>query len=208
MTEKEWLVCDDPGLMLGMLQGLASDRKFRLLSVACFRGVSVTYEDWRKEAEAVEQFPDGLLTATECDEVLADSPPGVATFVSADRLLEAKTSATLWRDACAGASQAGRAAESQNRLLWHYTNPLYAIYIREIFGYPFKPITLNPAWLTPIARALAEQIYNDKAFDRMPVLGDALEDAGCTMKEVLGHCRSDQEHCRGCWLLDKFSERE
>jgi hypothetical protein len=93
-------------------------------------------------------------------------------------------------------------------LLWHYRHPRYAICIREIFGYPFKPITLSPAWLTPIASALAEQIYNDKAFDRMPALGDALEEAGCTVKEVLGHCRSVQEHCRGCWLLDKISGRE
>jgi hypothetical protein len=105
ITENEWLECDDFGLMLGMLQGLVSDRKLRLLSVACFRKGNVTYSDWRKEAEAVERFADGLLTATECNEVLADSDPGVATFVSAERLLEAATSATLWRDACAGASQ-------------------------------------------------------------------------------------------------------
>jgi hypothetical protein len=208
MTEKEWQQSDDPGLMLGMLQGLVSERKLRLLSVACFRCDNVTCSDWRNEAEAVERFADGLLTATECDEVLANSHPGVATFVGAYRLLEAATSANLWRDACTGASKAGVAAKSRKRMLWSYRDPRSAVYIREIFAYPFKPIILNPAWLPAFVRALAEQIYDDKAFDRMPVLGDALEHAGCTVNEVLAHCRSVQEHCRGCWLLDKILGRE
>jgi hypothetical protein len=50
--------------------------------------------------------------------------------------------------------------------------------------------------------ALAETIYQGRAFDRMPVLGDALEDAGCTNADVLWHCRSDNEHIRGCWVVD------
>lgn len=159
------------------------------------------------EAEAVERFADGLLTAAECNEVLADSHPMIAEFVAADRLLEAAASATRWREACAGASQAGMAAKSDNHLLWKYSRAHYAICIREIFGYPFRPIILNPACLTPNAVALAQQIYNDKAFDQMPALGDALEKAGC-VKEVVGHCRSMQEHCRGCWVLDKISGRD
>jgi len=56
------------------------------------------------ELEAVEQFADGLLTTTECDEALADLHPQVATFISADRLLEAATSAEHWKATCDGAS--------------------------------------------------------------------------------------------------------
>jgi hypothetical protein len=55
---------------------------------------------------------------------------------------------------------------------------------------------------------LAEGIYNDRAFDRLPVLADALEDAGCTEAEILAHCRSGGEHVRGCWVLDLILGKE
>jgi hypothetical protein len=51
-------------------------------------------------------------------------------------------------------------------------------------------------------RHLAEDVYEEKAFERMGVLGDALEDAGCTDEVVLSHCRQGAEHVRGCWVLD------
>ncbi len=72
----------------------------------------------------------------------------------------------------------------------------------DIFGNPFRPVTLDPAWQTTNVLALAEAVYNDRAFERMPILGDALEDAGCTSAEMLDHCRSGGEHARGCWVVD------
>jgi hypothetical protein len=83
-----------------------------------------------------------------------------------------------------------------------------ADYLRCFFGNPFRPVTFNPAWLTPTVKSLAEQIYNDRAFDRMPVLGDALEESGCTVAEVLEHCRNGGEHVRGCWVVDKVLGKE
>jgi hypothetical protein len=81
--------------------------------------------------------------------------------------------------------------------------------IRCVFGpLPFRSISFNPAWLTPIVTALAEQIYNDRAFDRLPILADALEEAGCTVKEVVEHCRNGGEHVRGCWVVDKVLGKE
>jgi len=71
-----------------------------------------------------------------------------------------------------------------------------------IFGNPFRPVTLNPAWRTATVIALAEAIYADRAFDRLPILADALEEAGCTSAEVLNHCRQPGEHVRGCWAVD------
>jgi len=65
-----------------------------------------------------------------------------------------------------------------------------------------KPIVLNPSWLTPTVVSLATAIYDDRAFDRMPILADALEDAGCDNQDILKHCRSGQEHVRGCWVVD------
>jgi hypothetical protein len=74
--------------------------------------------------------------------------------------------------------------------------------LRDIFGNPFCPVTLDPVWQTANVLALAEAIYTERAFDRMPILGDALEEAGCTNNEILDHCRSGGEHVRGCWVVD------
>ena len=75
---------------------------------------------------------------------------------------------------------------------------------RDIFGNPFRPVTLNPAWRTANAVALAQSIYDDRAFERMPILADALEDADCDNADILEHCRrpSPTEHVRGCWVVD------
>jgi hypothetical protein len=74
--------------------------------------------------------------------------------------------------------------------------------LRDIFGNPFHPTTLDPAWLTPTVKALAQAIYTDRTFEAMPVMGDALEEAGCTNEDVLSHCRGPGLHTRGCWALD------
>jgi len=75
--------------------------------------------------------------------------------------------------------------------------------IRDIFGYPTrKPVPFDPAWRTDTAVALANGIYEQQAFDRMPILADALQDAGCEDEVVLAHCRADGRHVRGCWVLD------
>src|SRR5262249_11199696 len=87
-------------------------------------------------------------------------------------------------------------AEAKGRVV-AYQN--HSRLLRCIFGNPFRPMTLKPKWLTRTVKALAGQIYNDRAFDRMPVLADALEEAGCTVAEVLEHCRNGGEHVRGCW---------
>ena len=70
------------------------------------------------------------------------------------------------------------------------------------FGNPFRPIPLDSSWLTSPTPQLAESIYTDRAFDRLPILADALEDAGCTNADILNHCRQPGEHVRGCWVID------
>lgn len=79
---------------------------------------------------------------------------------------------------------------------------LLAGYIYEIIHNPFRPIAVEPSWLTSDVLALATGIYQDRAFDRLPILADALEDAGCDSPEVLDHCRGPGPHVRGCWLVD------
>ena len=74
--------------------------------------------------------------------------------------------------------------------------------IRCVFGNPFRPVSFEPSWLTSTVLALAEGIYHDRAFDRLPILADALQDAGCDTPEILEHCRGDGPHSRGCWPID------
>ncbi len=61
---------------------------------------------------------------------------------------------------------------------------------------------LDPAWLSPTVQSISLSIYRDRAFDRLPILADALEEAGCTNADVLLHCRQPGEHVRGCWVVD------
>jgi hypothetical protein len=80
--------------------------------------------------------------------------------------------------------------------------------LRCIIGNPFRPVTLSPAWQTANVIALAQAIYDERAFDRMPILGDALEEAGCDNADILNHCRQPGEHVRGCWVIDLLLGKE
>jgi hypothetical protein len=75
--------------------------------------------------------------------------------------------------------------------------------LRDIFGNPFRPAAFSPAWSTDTAVALARQMYDDREFGAMPILADALQDAGCDSENILSHCRdASQVHVRGCWVVD------
>jgi len=77
--------------------------------------------------------------------------------------------------------------------------------LRDIFHNPFRPPFINPHWLTwkdGTVRRVAHGIYDERAFDQLPILADALEDAGCHTRDILDHCRSGGPHVRGCWVLD------
>jgi len=66
----------------------------------------------------------------------------------------------------------------------------------------FRHVTLDPSWLASPVPQLADSIYTDHAFDHLPILADALEDAGCTNADILNHCRQPGDHVRGCWVID------
>jgi hypothetical protein len=81
--------------------------------------------------------------------------------------------------------------------------------LREIFGNPFRPVAFDPVWRTSDVMALAKGIYDELAFDRMPILADALQDAGCDSDDLLEHCRdANATHVRGCWALDLVLGKE
>ena len=75
--------------------------------------------------------------------------------------------------------------------------------LRCIFGEPLLPaVVMASAWRTRTVADLALGIYEERAFERMPILGDALEEAGCDHADILDHCRVGQPHARGCWVVD------
>jgi hypothetical protein len=83
-----------------------------------------------------------------------------------------------------------------------------AALLRDIVGSPFRPVRFEPAWRTGTGAALAQQMYDVREFGAMPILADAIQDAGCTSAEVLDHCRGPGPHVRGCWVVDFVLEKD
>jgi hypothetical protein len=82
--------------------------------------------------------------------------------------------------------------------------------IRDVFGNPFRPHGIDlagPSGAIVIARELAESIYDELHFEDLPILADALLDAGCHDEKVLSHCREPGPHVRGCWVVDWLLEK-
>lgn len=73
---------------------------------------------------------------------------------------------------------------------------------RDIVGNPFRPVLFEPEWRTSTVVALARNMYDNREFLAMPLLGDALQDASCENEDILNHCRSENAHVRGCWVVD------
>jgi hypothetical protein len=100
-----------------------------------------------------------------------------------------------WQDAAETALDAGAK--------WHGELTAICHLLREIFGNPFCPGSVARVWRTPEVIALARGIYAERAFDRMPILADALQKAGCDRADILDHCRdTGATHIHGCWVVD------
>lgn len=217
MTEAEWLACDDPTAMLPLLRGKGDERKLRLFAVACCRELwnDIHDERCRRAVEFAERHADGCADDLELHDadraVSALHPPE-----ERDHLTPAERAAV-----CITTPGAARAAElvlgSCSRgdydipfriLMWWRQKRRMRLFqlrvLRDLVGpIPFRPVALDPAWLTSDVLALAKGIYDDRAFDRIPILADALQDAGCACEDVLSHCRdAHATHVRGCWVLD------
>ena len=80
--------------------------------------------------------------------------------------------------------------------------------LRDIFGNPFRPVAFSPSWRSSTAVALAAQMYESRDFSAMPILGDAIQDAGCDSADMLDHCRGPGPHVRGCWVVDLVLGKE
>ncbi|MBY0461211.1 MAG: hypothetical protein K2V38_28135 [Gemmataceae bacterium] len=86
---------------------------------------------------------------------------------------------------------------------------IQASLVRDIFGNPFRPVTFAPDWRTESAVLLARGMYESRDFGAMPILADALQDAGCDNGDILAHRReANQVHVRGCWVVDLILDKK
>lgn len=214
MTEREWLECANPDLMLRFLASNYGDRplawwrrKTSLVVCACCRRLWPRLSAvGRQGIEVAERRADGLATPQEVKAALAAikaDGKGVwwvaekaVSFVEAISLLAYSSSSLyeaiypIW-----AVNLTGSIAESAEQ----------CALLRDVFGMPFRRPTLDPAclaWGGGLPVAITAEIYEERAFERMPILGDALEEAGCANQVILDHCRQNGGHARGCWLLD------
>lgn len=212
MTEAEWLACTDPALLMEMIRTslgnkVLTDRKIRLLACG---GARLFWHDLSDErsrvaVEAAEKYADGLLRLPQvsrrrkaAEEAAYKLPAGPGTNCSPDKR----------KIALAAAS-----AADTNVNLFHVRqavgNSLECDLIRDLFFYrspEIKGTLLH--WNDSTIPKLAQAIYDDRAFDRMPILADALEEAGCHDPDILGHCRQPGAHVRGCWVIDLLLRKE
>ena len=206
MTEADWLTATDPQPMLELLRGQASDRKLRLFAVACCLRLPNAHrgEGNRRVLEASEAYADGVIDFDELGRERErwfkfDSPfPLSGTWQAALSSVSMGNARVCAREATLHAARAKSRSEqrSQTKLL------------HDIFGNPFRPVVFDPAWRSESAVALASALYADRAFDRLPILADALEEAGCERSDILNHCRGPGPHVRGCWAVDLVLGKE
>ena len=209
MTEQEWLECGDPSIMEQFLQNGTSQRKARLFFCACCRHIwdLMTDERCRQGVVAAEAFADGKVTFSEL-EMAHESADAAAfdyvydVFNMAELATQAKVDLNGWISSTS-------ANHSDDNLEW-YCGPL-----RCIYGNPFRPVVLKPAWQTSTVVALAHATYDNRILpagtlepDRLAVLADALEEAGCDNPDILGHLRGPGPHLRGCWVVDLILGKE
>ena len=226
MTEKEWLKSNEPGQLLGNLGRIQSKRKRRLFGCACCRRIWPLLPDERCRSAVVtaEQFADGEVGSEELTRAKVEAKASseedrgpiytdrwaagacyCAAFANAGDAAKAWHSATSAQQMNALTHRGGSGGRRDSAIMtevWNQELPAQVALLRDIFGNPFRPVSLDPAWLTSDVLALARGIYDERAFDRMPILADALQDAGCDNPDVLTHCRGDETHVRGCWVVD------
>jgi hypothetical protein len=95
-----------------------------------------------------------------------------------------------------------RGVDDAHRAARHSESAAQCHLLRDIFGNAISPVVIDPAWRTPGVVTLAQQIYEQRAFDLMTGLAEALEGSGCHGAEFLSHCRAPTGHVRGCWVID------
>jgi hypothetical protein len=232
MTEAEWLACDDPSSMLPLLTGRGTGRMPMLFSAACLRRVwhLVTDERSRGLIESTELFLDGIATEEEVGPVFDAFE---AAYLNGELQNEGSSEIDQavydlvhirFDDAVNAANHVACAIgdfslNPDDELTWEGAfkaeKAAQAELLRDVFGNPFRPVTVDPAWRTPAVTSLAQAAYEERILpaghldpQRLSVLADSLEEAGCTDQAILEHLRGPGPHTRGCWPVDLLLGRE
>lgn len=198
MTEAEWLAGEDPLAMLVFLRYLSmSGRKYRLYACAVVREFWQHLDDERSRqaVETAERLADGEVTRKQ----LAEGEARTAARQASGGAMARKT---LLRSARMAATD-----------VTVFGQPPLADLLRCVFRHPSRPpLTADPAWLASnggAVRAIAQGVYTERQLprgtldpDRLLVLSDALQEAGCDDEDILGHLRRPGPHIRGCWVVD------
>src|SRR4051812_17679097 len=212
MREWEWLACTDPDALLEFLRtaGKATDRKLRLFTCACLRRIRHLLPDERSRTaiEVAERFADGQVTRENLETAFKAALAAARATACAfnDRgyaAANAAAYAAVLRTYCQGIDET---------VLDECTQ---CSFLRDLFGNPFRPVRLDSAWFTPTVVSLAQAACHERILPsghlhpaRLAVLADALEEAGCTDAEILGHLRGPGPHVRGCFVLDDILGKE
>ena len=214
MTEPEWMACGDWRALESHARPLLSRRELRLLACAILRREWAKLEGkaGRAAVEAAEQFADGLIADDGRSKRLRAAVRRRVELLS--RRVFGVGGDSRHTELCL-VSAAGLAAEEPNedvvlmRLSTIFGAPnlklsfgAWPVLIRDIAGNPFRPASFDAAWRTADALGLARSAYESRDFGLLPVLADALEEAGCDSADLLSHLRGGGPHARGCWALD------
>ncbi|VTS01461.1 Uncharacterized protein OS=Sorangium cellulosum (strain So ce56) GN=sce5710 PE=4 SV=1 [Gemmata massiliana] len=210
MTEAEWLSANvNPTAMLCSLKDRVTGRKVWLYTCACQRMWWPLLEDRisLQAINATEEGADSGASQKELDEAGAPIPwteralQEMGAYIGEwGRLTRAEAA----RRAVAAAPD----QEFNSRAVQIQVNADQAAILRDIFGNPFRLAAFPASWRTPTVLTLAAQMYESRDFGAMPILADALQDAGCDNADVLDHCRGPGPHVRGCWVVDLVLGKE
>jgi hypothetical protein len=219
LTEEEWREGTCPARLecrLRLPSRRFSARRWALLACACARRLWPLLKDEaaRKALEVAERYAEGqarwrelraLARAIKVEKVAGRAyvPNEQAALVAIKLTVEAVRSGeaselSAARRACATAEPGQGALLAQCDL------------IRDLFE-PYRPVTLERAWRrwnNGAVVGLASVIHAERRYDEVAVLGDALEEAGCTEGPLLAHCRSERRHTLGCWAVDTIIGKE
>jgi hypothetical protein len=234
MTEKEWFESSDPEEMLvGLKDFQPSDRKLRLFMCACCRRIWNLFKDdrCREAVEVAERYADGLASEgerQEADEEAANAAEeaeekenlalegsgnaaslALSTNEGESITWEAKTVAEWTVYALTGNKPLDDPKREAKRLaIFEEEVRSQCVLLRDIFGNPFRPVTIHRSLRIPTVVKVVQQIYEQRALERLPKVADALEKAGCDNPEILNHCRMPGPHVKGCWLVDAVLGKE
>jgi hypothetical protein len=236
MTEEEWMTCAETWPMLTYLADKGSDRKLRLLAcLCCLRikhiiptdqsikcvEVAALYADREARYDDLDESIRALMAAcellpgprTELESIAINAVSRVHRSAGGGRNASFGLAASAWAlSESQRTRRAGESAEGMSRRrqkLFREEFARQAELFREVFGNPFRTVSFSAEWRTSDVLLLAQGIYAERAFDRMPILADALQDAGCDNTDLLGHLRdANATHVRGCWALDLVLGKE